>query len=145
MMETYRTIWLHVDNDYTLQWRHNGYDSVSNHMRLDCLLNLLFRSRWKKTSKLHVTGLSAGNSLVTCEFPAQSTSNAETVSIWWRHHDKFTCYHRWYILAHLNPRWYPVYVQALLYLSDTFMSLRIFGQLCSSFPFCLTNFRIDSN
>ena len=30
-------------------------------------------------------------------------------------------------------------------LSDTFMSLRIFGQLCSSFPFCLTNFRIDSN
>ena len=30
----------------------------------------------------------AGNSLVTCEFPAQRASNAENVSIWWRHHAK---------------------------------------------------------
>ena len=28
----------------------------------------------------------AGNSRVTGEFPAQRTSNAENVSIWWRHH-----------------------------------------------------------
>ena len=28
-----------------------------------------------------------GNSPVTGEFPAQMTSNAENVSIWWRHHD----------------------------------------------------------
>ena len=27
-----------------------------------------------------------GNSPVTGEFPAQSASNAENVSIWWRHH-----------------------------------------------------------
>ena len=27
-----------------------------------------------------------GNSLVTGEFPAQKASNAENVSIWWRHH-----------------------------------------------------------
>ena len=36
--------------------------------------------------KLRVTGLCAGNSPVTGEFPAQSASNAENVSIWWRHH-----------------------------------------------------------
>ena len=40
----------------------------------------------KKTSKLRVTGLCVGNSPVTCIFPAQTASNAENVSIWWRHH-----------------------------------------------------------
>ena len=40
----------------TLQWRHNGRDSVSNHQPHDCLLNRLFRRRSKKTSKLSVTG-----------------------------------------------------------------------------------------
>ena len=40
----------------------------------------------KKTSKLRVTGLCVGNSPVTGEFPAQRASNAENVSIWWRHH-----------------------------------------------------------
>ena len=29
----------------------------------------------------------AGNSPVTGEFPSQMASNAENVSIWWRHHD----------------------------------------------------------
>ena len=51
-----------------------------------CLLNRLFRRRSKKTSKLRVTGLCAGNLPVTGEFPAQMASNAENVSIWWRHH-----------------------------------------------------------
>ena len=52
----------------------------------DCLLNRLFRCRSKKTSKLRVTGLCAGNSPVTGKFPPQRASNAENVSIWWRHH-----------------------------------------------------------
>ena len=79
-----------VSHDYcwlTLQWRHNGHDSVSNHQPYDCLLNRLFRRRSKKTSKLRVTGLCAGNSPGTGEFPAQMTSNAENVSIWWRHQE----------------------------------------------------------
>ena len=42
--------------------------------------------RSKKTSKSRVTGLCAGNSPGTGEFPAQMASNAENVSIWWRHH-----------------------------------------------------------
>ena len=76
---------------YTLQWRHNGHDSVSNHLPHECLLNLLFRRRSKKTSKLRVTGHCAGNSPGTGEFPAQMASNAENVSIWWRHHVMGAC------------------------------------------------------
>ena len=74
------------DAELSLQWRHKGRDSVSNHQPHDCLLNRLFRRRSKKTSKLRVTGLCAGNSPMTGEFPAQMASNAENVSIWWRHH-----------------------------------------------------------
>ena len=70
----------------SLQWRHNGHDSVSNHQLPECLLSRLIRRRSKKTSKLRVTGLCAGNSPETGEFPAQRASNAENVSIWWRHH-----------------------------------------------------------
>ena len=40
----------------------------------------------KKTSKLRVIGLCVGNSPMTGEFPAQMASNAENVSISWRHH-----------------------------------------------------------
>ena len=45
-----------------LRWRHNDHAGVSNHQPHGCLLNRLFRRRWKKTSKLCVTGLCAGNS-----------------------------------------------------------------------------------
>ena len=69
-----------------LKWRHNGCESVSNHQPCDSLLNRLFKHRLKKTSKLRVTGLCAENSPGTGEFPAQMASNAENVSIWWRHH-----------------------------------------------------------
>ena len=72
---------------YTLQWRHNGRDNVSNHQPHDWLLNRLFRRRSQKTSKLCVTGLCAWNSPVTGEFPAQMASKAKNISIWWRHHD----------------------------------------------------------
>ena len=85
----------------TLQWRHNGLDSVSNHQPLDCSLNCLFRLRSKKTSKLHITGLCEGNSSVTGEFPSQKASNAEKVSIWWRHHEII--------------RWYLYYITAVFY------------------------------
>ena len=54
-----------------------------NHLRVDYLLNRLFRRRWKKTSKLRVTGLCTGNSPVTGEFPVQRAWNAGTVSISW--------------------------------------------------------------
>ena len=69
-----------------LQWRHNERDGVSNHQLHHCLLNRLFKRLSKKTSKLRVTGFCVGNSPVTGEFPEQMASNAENVSIWWRHH-----------------------------------------------------------
>ena len=67
-------------------WRLNERDSFSNHQPHGCLLNRLFRLRWKKTPKLRITGLCEGNSPVTGEFPAQKASITENVSIWWRHH-----------------------------------------------------------
>ena len=69
-----------------LQWRDNGPGGVSNHKPHDCLLRRLFGRRWRKTSKLRVTSLWAGKSPVTGDFVAQRASNAENVSIWWRHH-----------------------------------------------------------
>ena len=59
----------HCGEDFTsyeqyaaLLWRHNDHDGVSNHQSHGCLLNRLFRRRSKKTSKLRVTGICAGNS-----------------------------------------------------------------------------------
>ena len=65
-------------------WVWLVYQVIRTH---DCLLNRLFRRRSKKTSKLHVTGLCAGNSPGTGEFPTQMASYVEDVSIWWRHHE----------------------------------------------------------
>ena len=64
----------------SLQWHHNERQAH------DCLLRRLYMRRSEKTSKLRVTGLCDGNSPGTGEFPAQRASNAENVSIWWRHH-----------------------------------------------------------
>ena len=68
----------------SLQWRHYGYDSVSNHQRHDCLLNRLFTQIKKIKAPRHwpLYGEFTG----TGEFPAQMASNADNVSIWWRHH-----------------------------------------------------------
>ena len=70
----------------SLRWRHNGRNGVSNHQPHDCLLNRLFMRRSKKTSKLRVTGPCEDNSPVTGEFPSQTASKTENISIWWRHH-----------------------------------------------------------
>ena len=55
----------------TLRWRHNERDGFSNHQPHECLLKRSFRCRSKKTSKLRVTGLCAGNLPGTGELPAQ--------------------------------------------------------------------------
>ena len=76
-------------SEWSLQWRHNEHDGVSDHEPHDCLFIHLFRRISNKTSKLHVTGLCVGNSPVTGVFPAQGASNAEKIFIWWRHHVLF--------------------------------------------------------
>ena len=70
----------------SLQWSHNGCDGVSNHQPHDCLFNRIFRCWSKKTSNLLVTGLCAGNSPVTREFPHKGAVTRKMFSIWWRHH-----------------------------------------------------------
>ena len=65
--------------ELSLQWRHNERDGVSNHQPHDCLL----KAQIKENIKAHrpLWGEFTG------EFPTQRSSNAENVSIWWRHHD----------------------------------------------------------
>ena len=67
--------WWPWDVESSSQWRHNERHGVSNHRRLDCLLRSLFRGRFKKTSKLHVTCLCEGKSPAIGEFPPQRASN----------------------------------------------------------------------
>ena len=73
-------------------WTH--YDDVIMSAMASQIANLAnvystvySRRRSKKTSKLCVTGLCEGNLPVTGEFPSQRASDAENVSIWWRHHE----------------------------------------------------------
>ena len=73
------------DDPFALQWRHNGCDGVSYHWRLHCLLNCWFRLRSKKRQSSASLAFVRGKPLMTGEFPAQKASNAENVSIWWRH------------------------------------------------------------
>ena len=71
----------------TLQRRHNERDVVSNHQPHDCLLKRLLKAQIKENIKAPRHWPLWGNSPVTGEFSAQRASNAENVSIWWRHHE----------------------------------------------------------
>ena len=104
-----------------LQWRHIKRNGVSNQRRLDYLFNRLFRHRAKKPLKPRVTGICAGNSPVTGEFPALKVSNAENVSIWWRHH-----------AINALALWWTYYPFYFFFLFD------ICGTYCISVPFVST-------
>ena len=66
-----------------LLWRHNGANA-SQITSLSVVYSTVYSGANQR--KRRVTGLCAGNSPETVEFPAQMASNAENVSIWWRHH-----------------------------------------------------------
>ena len=51
-------------------------------------LNCWFSRRSKRTSKLRVICLCTGNSPMTGELPTKKASNADSVFIWWRHHNR---------------------------------------------------------
>ena len=82
--------WRHNRLLMTSQWPDNcdtiTWIVISNSLNIDFIHGDIHGRSCKKTSKLCVTGLCAGNSSGTGEFPAQMASNAENVSIWWRHH-----------------------------------------------------------
>ena len=100
----------------SLQWRHNGPNSVSNHQPHDCLLNRLFRRRSKKTPKLHVTGLCAGN----------SPGNA---SLWWRHHVLLPWPRSslFQMINSLSPIWH----QSITWINEDYL---LVGHLTTNFP-----------
>ena len=84
---------------FSLQWRHNEPDSVSNNQFHDCLLNRLFRRRSKKTSKLRVTAFVRG----IHRWPVNSPTKGQ-----WRG----KCFHLmtsscddspWFLLPHDSP------------------------------------------
>ena len=66
-----------IGKEWSAQWLHYERHGVSNHWRLDNLLNCLFRLRSKKMSKFRVTGLCEGNPPLIGGFPSQRASNAE--------------------------------------------------------------------
>ena len=74
---------------WTLQWRHNGRDGVSNHQpRFG--YSTFIQAQIKENIKAPCHWSLCGNSPVTGEFPTQKVSNAEYASIWWRHHGSLT-------------------------------------------------------
>ena len=144
----------HQEITCTLQWRHNGHDSVSNHQTHDCLLNRLFRRRSKTTSKLRVTGLCAGNSPGTGEFPAQMASNSgkcfhlRTSSCKLSVHDGLAAFttaeHSWTVRSTENLEmvgWYNNYIETISFSHKvrTNMSVKVAWLTTASYALCYFN------
>ena len=73
---------------WTLQWCHNERHGVSNLRHLHCFSQQFVQVHIKQNIKApRITCLCEGNPPVTDGFPSQRASNAENVSIWWRHHE----------------------------------------------------------
>ena len=85
--------WTNVEQYHNVeQWRHNDHDGVKNHQHHGCLCNRLFRHRWKKTSKLRVTGLCVGNSPGPVNSPHKGPVTRKMFSfddVIMRHHDGY--------------------------------------------------------
>ena len=75
MFKCVQVVWISKTRSSWCVSRLHYNDVITGTMINDCLLNGLFRRRSKKTSKLCVTGLCAGNWPGTGEFPAQMASN----------------------------------------------------------------------
>ena len=89
LSETIRKHKQNANMNFNLCYFHNSCHAFRTKIKYQpyhCLLNRLFGRRSKKTPKLRVTGLCAGNSPGTGGFPPQKASNAENVFILWRHH-----------------------------------------------------------
>ena len=84
----------------TLLWRPIGRNGVSNHQPCDCLPNRLFRRRLNKhqsSASWSLWGEFTGDRWI----PRTKVSNAENVSIWWRHYEYFWCW-AWNILREMG-------------------------------------------
>ena len=68
----------------------------------------------REASNLRVTGLCAGDSPATGEFPAQPASNAVNVSISWRYHDKKKSFSR-IVMTYVEEKYYPFGVAVVIF------------------------------
>ena len=77
----------------SLQWRHNDRNGVSNHQLHDCLLNRLFRHRWKKTSKAPrhwpLWGEFTGDRWIPCTKGQQRGKSFHLMTSSWLHNARF--------------------------------------------------------
>ena len=71
---------------FTLQWCHNGCHDVSNHRRLDCLANRLFRHRSKKTPLAASLAFARGIHRWPVNSPQEGSITRNIFFIWRRHH-----------------------------------------------------------
>ena len=92
-----------LDCIWTSLWWHNEGGGVLNHQPHDCLLNRLFRRRSKKTSKLLVTGLCAGDSPVTGETPHKEPVTQKMFSF-----NDVTTEEAWVVATHYLIAWLSV-------------------------------------
>ena len=116
-------------SENSLRWPHNGRDSVSNHQPYECLLNRLFRRRWKKTSKLRVTldeyierprqnGHHFPNDILKCIFLNESMWISIKISLKFGPMVQLTTFHRFFfrywlgagqVINHYLNQWWSVY------------------------------------
>ena len=77
-----------VPHSASLQWRHNGRDSVSNHQPhivFSTVYSDAVQRKLQAPRHWPFCGEFNGDRWID-EFPAQMASNAENISISWRHH-----------------------------------------------------------
>ena len=72
---------------YALQWRHDKCDRVSNRRRLHCLLNCWSGADQRKHRSSASLAFVREIHRLQVGSPHKKASNAENISIWWRHHD----------------------------------------------------------
>ena len=77
---------IRINVDTPLQWRHNGYNGISNHRPLQCLLKWWFRHRLKKKHQAPRHWPLWGEFTGDRWIPRTKGQWRGNVSVWW-HHD----------------------------------------------------------
>ena len=103
--------------------------AISNHRRINCVCNRLFRRR----SKLRINGLCEANPPVTNGFPWQRASNAENVCISWSSWKHSTTNHV-HVLQGICLRATPKHIDIPQLLSREYehQTLNVFDMLCGT-------------
>ena len=81
------SLWRHCN----VRWRYNAMASQITSVPIVCSI-VCSGADQREHQKLRVTGLCEGESTGDQWIPLKRASNTENVSIWWRHHDKQSCW-----------------------------------------------------